>query len=43
MRQMAARIAKGSSNDYQTMIRLGEEWSMWKAQHKFYEIAAVFL
>ena len=28
MGKMAARIAKGSSNDYQTMIRLGEEWSM---------------
>ena len=43
IRQMAARIAKGSSNDYQTMIRLGKEWSMCKAQHKFYENAAVFL
>ena len=40
---MAARIAKGSSNDYQTMIRLGKEWSMCKARHKFYENAAVFL
>ena len=30
LRQMAARRAKGSSNEYQTMIRLGEEWSMYK-------------
>ena len=31
LRQMAARRAKGSSNEYQTMIQLGEEWSMCKA------------
>ena len=31
IRQMAARRAKGSSNKYHTMIRLGEEWSMCKA------------
>ena len=43
LRQMAARRAKGSSNEYQTMIRLGEEWSMYKAQHEFYVNAAVFL
>ena len=43
LRQMAARRAEGSSNEYQTMIRLGEEWSMYKAQHEFYVNAAVFL
>ena len=43
IRQMTARRAKGSSNEYQTMIRLGEEWSMYKAQHEFYVNAAVFL
>ena len=40
---MAARRAKGLSNEYQTMIRLGEEWSMCKAQHELYVNAAVFL
>ena len=40
---MAARRAKGSSTKYQTMIRLGEEWSICKARHEFYVNAAVFL
>ena len=39
--QMAARRAKGSSNENQTMIRLSEEWSTCKAQHEFYVNAAV--
>ena len=43
IRQMAARRAKGSSNEYQTMIWLGEKWSMCKAQNEFYVNVAVFL
>ena len=43
IRQMAARRAKGSSNENQTMIRLSEEWSTCKAQHEFYLNAAVFI
>ena len=35
IRQIAARRAKGSSNEYQTMIRLNEGWSTCKAQHEF--------
>ena len=30
-------------NEYQTMIRLGEEWSTCKAQHENYVNAAFFL
>ena len=40
---MTARGAQGSSNEYQTIIQLGEEWSLCKAQHKFYVNATVFL
>ena len=43
IRQMAARRAKGSSNENQTMIQLSEEWSTCKAQHEFYVNAAVFI
>ena len=43
IRQKAARKAKGSSNEYQTMIRLSEGWPTCKAQHEFNVNAVVFL
>ena len=41
IQQMTARGAQGSSNEYQTIIQLGEEWSLCKAQHKFYVNASL--